>query len=99
MDALLAAAIKDAEHEFARKVAERARAHEETTVKEQGELGESEQKGANSVHAGSRKPDARNEEAPQQPQRAKPEAEVESEGKRVKDKTQTGRATKEKRGN
>ena len=59
MDALLAAAIRDAKEEFARKAEERARAHEESKVQKQDDQGESEQKGANEARTSSRNVDSR----------------------------------------
>ena len=59
MDALLAAAIRDAKEEFARKAEERARAHEESKVQGQDNKGESEQKGANEARTSSRNVDSR----------------------------------------
>jgi hypothetical protein len=63
MDALLAAAIRDAKEEFARKAEERARAHEESKVQKQDDQGESEQKGANEARTSSRNVDSRNADA------------------------------------
>jgi hypothetical protein len=92
MDALLAAAIRDAEEEFARKMEERARAQEESTVQKQVDRGESEQKGANDARAVPRNPDARKEEDPRQT--LAPNA---AEEDVAKDKTQAMKATKDEK--
>jgi hypothetical protein len=90
-DALLGAAIKDAEEEFARKVEERAGAHKESAVQKQDEQGEIKQKAANDARGDSRNPDAHKEEGPRQAQAATAEAEEDAE----KDKKQAVKATKE----
>lgn len=82
MDALLAAAIKDAEEEFARKAEERARAQDESTVENKKELSQVQQKPTEDKHKDATA-DASNEESSKQPQ-----AEGASETKPVsKDKT------------
>jgi hypothetical protein len=59
MDALLAAAIADAEEEFARKMEERARAHDESTAQKQEGRGEVQGKPANNEGVEAQKADAR----------------------------------------
>ena len=108
MDALLAAAIRDAKEEFARKAEERARAHEESKVQKQDDQGESEQKGANEARTSSRNIDSRNADARKEREKeevspkaqaekaeSKAEAKPEAEQGGVHDKKQAAKAANE----
>jgi hypothetical protein len=80
MEALLAAAIKDAEEEFVRKAEERARAQDKSSAEKKEARGESEKKAAaKDPGTGSRNPDARDEESPWQARGPKAEANSEAE--------------------
>ncbi len=59
MDALLAAAITDVEKEFARKMEQRAQAHDKSTAQKQEERGEVRQTPANNESVDAQKADAR----------------------------------------
>jgi len=84
MDALLAAAIRDAEEEFARKAGERARAQEESnTQKEEGQRA-AQQKPASNEGLDVPKADARKEDAAEQDQ-APSAGSVENVGKGMKE--------------
>ena len=92
MDALLAAAIRDAKEEFARKAEERARAHEESKVQKQDDQGESEQKGANDARTGSRNVDSRDIDSRNADARKEKETRKEKEKEEVTPKAQAEKA-------